>query len=368
MPHTIVHVIEDVALASGGPSRSSTQLLDAINKTGQYSCRLLVSNQDRPKVAVPTSVKITDASEHGSISRQVVHQALTEINDETPIRLVHIHGIWLPFLHHAASYCQKNGIPYVIAPRGMLEPWSLNQKWLKKKLALWLYQRSDLRRSSGIHVTAESEKTSLESLGFKQNFVVPNGVAVPELPPKSPVTSKPSVLFLSRVHPKKGIEILLSAWRELTPVGWDLKIVGPGDAQYIAQLRKLIQSMELESSVTILPETDDQAKWQLYVQSSLFVLPTHSENFGIVVAEALGAGVPVITTTGTPWAELDELGCGWCIELSELNLISALREATLMDKTELAKMGEAGRNYVSSTFGWDVIADKMCRHYQRLIG
>ena len=177
-----------------------------------------------------------------------------------------------------------------------------------------------------------------------------------------------TVLFLSRIHEKKGIPVLLEAWDQLRPQGWNLEIYGSGDPAYISGLKKQIQKMSLSQTVQILGHVSGQDKWDVYDRSSIFVLPSHSENFGLVVAEAFVSGLPVITTTGTPWSELDEVGCGWCIELGSENLSRALSQAIAMSAEELDAMGDRGRNYMTQNFSWDVIASGLVADYRRIVG
>ncbi|NLB18358.1 MAG: glycosyltransferase, partial [Syntrophomonadaceae bacterium] len=135
------------------------------------------------------------------------------INEAKP-DLVHLHGLWMPVNHLAVRAARNRKIPYIIAPRGMLEPWSLQQRWLKKRLALWLYQRRDLRGAVALHATAESEAAQLRRLGYRQRIIIsPNGVNLPEaMPPRSKrADGRRVILFLSRIHPKKGLLELVEA-------------------------------------------------------------------------------------------------------------------------------------------------------------
>ena len=302
--------------------------------------------------------------------------------------LVHIHGIWSWKLHQVAVLCRKSGVPYVIAPRGMLEPWSPKQKWLKKRIARWLYQDRDLKLAEALHATAESEAGQFRKLGFKNRIIVsPNGVNVPEgdsdcltrrerdcketpdgnrtwtveFSNKKELTGMPTTgeaatvevthlkspsthtilkmlyavngaprraLFVSRMHPKKGVLELVEAWARLkhssnpnirTIEQWSCELVYTMNSEeeraYEQRVKQRVHELGLDDQFVFTGALDDEKKWEAYGRADLFVLPTYSENFGIVVAEALWAGVPVITTKGTPWKDLEDHKCGWWIDL-----------------------------------------------------
>jgi glycosyltransferase involved in cell wall biosynthesis len=250
----------------------------------------------------------------------------------------------------------------------MLEPWALKHKRLKKKLAWWLYQQRDLQAASLLHATSMEERQQFGKLGLRTRAVmIPNGVdAAPAgltqaLPPRS-------VLFLSRIHPKKGLELLVRAvagsalfWRN---EGWRLYIVGPGSPEYVAFVERMIVDAGIADFVEMREAVDGTEKWSLLSSAELVVLPTYSENFGLVVAEALSAGTPVVTTTGTPWSELQEQQCGWWVPLEEGSLTAAMREALSLTTEERKRMGERGRDLMSQRYSWPAIAAQMLEAYR----
>jgi glycosyltransferase involved in cell wall biosynthesis len=169
------------------------------------------------------------------------------------------------------------------------------------------------------------------------------------------------VLFLSRIHEKKGIHELLRVWRQLPGQDWDLVLAGPDEQQIIA-------SHPLPQRVRYVGSVEGDAKARLLSQASLFVLPTHSENFGVVVAEALLAGVPVITTHGAPWQSLQTDNCGWWIPMSEPTLLSTLSAAMQLRPGERRAMGQRGRQLALREFGWPRIASEMAAVYEWILG
>lgn len=287
--------------------------------------------------------------------------------------VIHIQCIWTPIYHQVIKIARKHGIKYIITPRGTLEPWSMSKKRLKKCLAMMLYQRSDLHHADAILATADLEAQHIRELGFKNPIaIIPNGIDISEYRCRPVITKnkvKKQLLFLSRIHEKKGLELLISAWETLQSKypDWNVLIAGNGEKQYIQQLRKIINEKSLENSIRIVPPVFGEEKRELYSESSLFVLPSYSENFGMVIAEAMSCGVPVITTTGTPWEELNKMGIGWCINLSVENLIEAIDNALSLGCDQLFDLGQKCHDYVANKYQYIKVAENNLVLYRWLL-
>lgn len=286
--------------------------------------------------------------------------------------LVHNFGTWTPFNHSVSSAAYRRGVPQVFCPMGMLEPWSLEQKKIKKKVGWSLYQRKDIERSVVIHTTSSLEASNIRALGVQVPIaVIPHGIDIPaELPVRTNDAQSDSirtVLFLSRLHPKKGLLELVEAWSLLRPVGWRVVIAGPDANGYSAVVADAITHHNLQKSISIIGPVYGEEKASLFSSADLFVLPTHSENFGLVIPEALGYGVPVITTTGAPWAELQKTNSGWWIEPGVQTLVQALDEAARLPQAELRAMGKRGRQLVQEKYGWHTIIKKHIALYQWIL-
>ena len=314
-------------------------------------------------------------------------EALTRIKPD----IVHLHGIWQYEMHRCAAICRRRKIPYIIAPRGMLEPWSLRVKWLKKRLARFLYQDRDLKKAVALHATADSEAAQFRKLGFKNPIIVsPNGVNVPKnfsCVERVERAEKRRVLFVSRMHPKKGVLELVEAWAKLSSASFVCSVVknwicelvytvnGDFERAYEKRVKARVKELGLEDQFIFTGALNDDDKWEAYARANLFVLPTYSENFGIVVAEALWAGVPVITTKGTPWQELETWKCGKWIDLPEEGsnpsnwpmLVSALEGVMLMSDDERREMGERGRRLVEEKYTWDAVVKSMVKGYVEVL-
>lgn len=362
----ILTFITSLDLNSGGPSRSVPMLVKGLAELGVDITLMTIRSENMNTHALEgTNAKLKVLEP--SFSRRDIAEYLKEEN----FQLIQIQSMWdLPY-HKVMVEARKQGIPYVITPRGMLEPWSLSQKRWKKKLAWWLYQRNDVQKSACVFTTAEMEAEHVRNLGISTHIsVIPNGIETDGYPCKtSRDMVRKQVLFLSRVHVKKGIELLFEAWKRIHPdfIDWQLLIVGNGETDYIKALELKIDSLEMRDCVKIHPPVFGDAKTQLYHESALFCLPSYSENFGMVIAEAMSCGTPVITTTNCPWEILNETRTGWCIDLSVDNLEHALREALSMNETDLYDKGRKASRLIRENFDYRSVTRNTLRLYQWLL-
>jgi glycosyltransferase involved in cell wall biosynthesis len=239
----------------------------------------------------------------------------------------------------------------------------------RKAFALKFYQGGVFKRAAAIQATSDLEADNLRRLrlGSAPVFIVPNIIREPAAEDLAgcDAVARPErvMLFLSRIHPKKGLDILLDAWNRVRPNGWRLLIVGSGETGYLETLRRFCTAHAVPR-VEFKPHVDGKAKEQLFRSASVFVLPTYSENFGNVIAEALIRSVPVITTTGTPWSQIAEKQCGWYIEPRVEDLKRAIAEAASMNSSALSLMGAAGRQYAQATFTPTAVSHTLWQMYQ----
>ncbi len=386
----IIHTVPSLGESGGGPPRSVSQLCNAL---GELDVSIGISTRVDPgDPIVPLSEKIhlsglqpLSKSLLGRLSATDFEDALSSSNMESPISVVHQHGLWMAASHAVTNFSFQNKIPLVLAPRGMLEPWAINNSKWKKKLAWMLYQKRDLEKVGVFHATAHSEAESIRRLGFKQPIaVIPNGVELPELRAEggerraeiggnfqvsgieSHFSQKRTALFLSRINPKKGLPMLLDAWKKLAPDGWRLVIAGNDDSNHLPELERKIAELGLSDQVELVGPLFGDDKEQAYLNADLFVLPSYSENFGIVVTEALGYQVPVLTTTGCPWQELETEQCGWWVEPTPSGIEQGLKAALESSDAKRRKMGIRGRELVKQKYLWPAIALDMLELYKWL--
>jgi len=306
----------------------------------------------------------------------------------------------------------------VVTVHGMLAPWAMAHKRLKKQVAWHIYQKRLLNLASALHATSDREAGDLRKLGLKPRIdIIPWGIEVAEeralnskheilngreeeekkaLNPKheilnareeeeedgnAPVchskskiqNSKSSslhrtALFVGRIYPVKGLPMLVEAWDRERPVGWKMKIVGPDEAGHQSEVEALIREAGLGADFEFAGALEGDALHQAYDNADLLILPSYTENFGMVVAEALAHGCPVIASQGSPWSGLLEHGCGWWPAVSSDGLADALQEATSLARDQLELMGVKGRLWMQRDFSWEQSAKKMRDVYESVAG
>jgi len=363
----VIHVVRDLDTASGGPSRSVPALAEHQARIGVV---VTVLYRDRGNAVVPLPDSAVDYRPlRSSLSSQFSDAGGTPADG----KVLHLHGLWDPLLHGSARYARRHKLPYLVSPRGMLANWALGHKAWKKMLGWSFYQRKDLQAADCLMASSEFEQRDVAALLPKSRVeVIPNGCDIRPMLPSTGnlLPSGPDVrwaLAMGRLHPMKGYTELIEAWADLRPEGWRLAIAGPNEDGYRARLEASIARLGLGGQVLLFGEVDDTRKWALLEQCELFVAPSKTENFGMAIAEALWSGRPVITTTGTPWRELAEHGCGWWVDPDPEPLQTALGDATRMSTAELAAMGERGSLLVAENYSWDVVAALSVALYESVL-
>jgi glycosyltransferase involved in cell wall biosynthesis len=289
---------------------------------------------------------------------------------------VHIHGIWETHCAVGAKLAQSCRTPYVLSAHGMLERWALQSKRLKKALYATLVETDNLRRASCLRALTHSEVNDYRRIGLTNSIaVVPSGVAVPAsassdafLESYPHLHGKRPVLFLGRLHAKKGLSLLLRAWKRAAREDSHLVIAGPDFDGTRSGLEKLAEELEISEQVTFAGMLSGPMKWSALAAARLFVLPSYSEGFSVAVLEALGMGVPVIVSRACNIPEVGEHGCGWVVEPEEAAISNALEEALLTSTADLRSMGDSGRALMASRYSWPVVGKQMAQVYRWVAG
>ncbi len=289
--------------------------------------------------------------------------------------VVHSHGLWLHPNWAAAAAARRVGVPLVISPRGMLQPVALARKGWLKKILLRFFDGRHLRQARLIHVTSDAEATAVRRLGMVAAVAtIPNGVDLDAFPlqqvDEGNARRQPGrVVYLGRIHPTKGLDVLLAAWpmvRDAFPHSV-LVVAGPGEPWHLAAFRR--QAGGVAGVVSECGrEVGPRERLELLATADVVVLPSRTENYGMVVPEALACRTPVVTTTGTPWCALETERCGWWVEAGPAALARALVEALSLDNDTRQAAGERGRAFVEREHSVTAAAGRMVAAYQWACG
>lgn len=298
--------------------------------------------------------------------------------------IVHVHSIrhW-PGLA-ARRRAVSAGRPLLISLHGMLYPEHLKRSRLRKAVIHALFENSTLRSAHCLHATSTQELNSIGRFGCANRVAtIPLGISAPanaELSREQEnealacrwpaLRGKRRLLYLGMLDPKKGLLRLVAAWAHLHRKfpDWQLAIAGPSVGDYEAHLRAAVDRENLADRITFLGPLYGAEKAMMLRQSELLVLPSDWENFGIVVGEALAAGVPVVASRTSPWETVEQHGCGWWIEPTIEALTRTLEFALAQPCDELLRRGQRGMDLIASKFSWQTTGDAMTELYSWLAG
>lgn len=384
----ILHVIASVAPRYGGPSKMVLELCKALGDRN-HEVYIFTTNIDGDKnLDVPVDQYI---QMDGFTIRYFPVQSPRRFTFSLPIfkafkkkiynfDIVHIHSLYLFHNLIAGYYCRKYHIPYLIRPHGILDPFLQKRHPVRKKVYNFLIEKRNLNNASAIHYTTNEEMELAKPLNIKaSSIVVPNGLdisAFSKLPAygsfkrKYPaLENKKIILFFSRINFKKGMDILVKAFGKVTRARDDiyLVVVGPDNEGYGKKVNKWLEDEGVLNKTLFTGMLLGEEKMAVLTDSDLFVLPSYSENFGIVVAEAMACGLPVVISNKVNiWQEVKQAGAGIVTDCDSDQVADAILKI-LDDPTRAKEMGEKGKQLVKSQYAWDQVAEKMIETYQNII-
>lgn len=359
---SIVHFFPRIRLAEGGVVQN---ILDTCRLLAQKGHRITLATCDAEDVpqqwwdehSNPKAVQLAKSPCMGSLLSKSSVEQFAELALQADI--VHLHTPWELSNLQLAKVLRHIEKPYLVTVHGMLDDYSMQQKSLKKKIFLALFGKRFFQRATEVHFTAEAEREQAMNW-ISGSFLQQVQACAVDLSPYDNLpgpelarstfqlsSGKPKILFLSRVHPKKGLDRLIKAVRVLDKQGIDaeLLVAGPGEQSYIDTLLQLAHEQNVDAKIKFLGMVQGQVKLSLYQAADVFVLPTHQENFGLVLPEALACGTPVITTRGTDiWHELAEAGA--IIVENEPDKIADAISHVLSNEQKRKALGEQGQAYV----------------------
>ena len=386
----ILHVISTMDPASGGPTRVLADLVQYQHDVGHT---LAICTTDRGN---PTSKRIDKSVLAQLLSVAELHAFTVEIPSllisskmgtwlRKNIRLydiVHIHGLYRFPPTNAAYQARKQGVPYIIRPHGTLDPYlytkSSRNVWLKRLYERW-FDLPNLHGTGGIHYTAEDERQRAAFLKLRApSFVVPNGIdwgRYAQLPARGAFRSAlglgdaPLVLFLGRLHPKKGLDLLIPAFETIRRRIADaqLAIVGPENDRFGQQVRAWVAERGLTEAVHFIGHLDGADVIQAYVDADVFVLPSYTENFGMTVVEAMACALPVVISDQVNiHAEVAQSGAGLVTRCDAAEVAGAVADI-LKDPDRSIAMGLAGRSAAQMQYSWPGIVAALSQEYEQVI-
>ncbi len=365
----LVHVVPSIAREASGPSYSVPRLAESLAALGHH---VELHTLGKANVHEQGYCHHTHASWF-MIGRLGVSPRLRDALRlaASNAHILHSHGLWMMPNIYPANAVRGTECRLVVAPRGTLSPWAMRRSRYLKQLVWICGQRNVLEQAHCFHATAVSELEDICRNGLTAPVaVIPNGIDLPAPTFDENLTHGPRrLLFFGRLHPVKGIDVLLRAWKTLQGrfPQWDLHIAGSNYDGCLAGYRKMAQELGLKRVAFTGPAYGEQ-KSRVYRSSDLYVLPTHSENFGMTVAESLAHGVPAVVTKGAPWQGLEHNGCGWWIDIGEEPLTKCLHEVMTLSREELQACGARGRAWMQRDFSWDTVGRMMHDTYTWLVG
>jgi len=371
----ILHVISELQAQKGGPAVALLGFVKAQKSIGHLPTVVWTSatanspdesaalkRLDVPFVKIaPCRTSWLYSSKTHAVLRGLIHDA----------DVVHGHGVYEHILFAAATIARSQGKPFVLRTCGILDRHSFRHGWLKKHLYLWLIGNRTIRRASALHLLTDFESKNLHPLALgRPQVILPNGVEITDMPRNDGERSMaashaPFILFLGRLHPKKGVDILLHSFAKLSRNNLRLLIVGEGDASYVDELKQLVITLGLGERIKFLGAKFGPEKYELMREASCMVLPSRDENFANVVIETLGVGTPVIVS--------EHVGLADFVASHKLGSVCKLDAEDLAHKISTLDVGDRSAfalracKLVKELFSWNEIALQWQRRYHAMI-
>lgn len=383
----ILHLIASLDPDTGGPPAVALRLAVAQAGLGHtVSVGAHDPGDARPRVSayledIPgiESVRMIELPRSGGLDRITaanctgqLRQCLAECD------FLNIHGVWEPLLLRASKVAQALGVPYTVTPHGMLDPWSLRQRRLKKQVAMALGYRSMLRGVGYLHLLNRDEEDLIKPLGLDcVGEVIPNGMFLEELDPlpepggffaRHPeLGGSPYILFMSRLHYKKGLDHLADAFALLAERDEQTHMVVAGPDGGAGQVfLEQINSKGLSGRVHVTGSIYGLEKSQMLADASCFCLPSRQEGFSMAITEAMACRLPVVISENCHFPEVAEVGAGQVLKLDPALFADALVRV-MSDASLRSSMGEAGRALVQARYTWQKVAEQSITAYERAI-
>jgi glycosyltransferase involved in cell wall biosynthesis len=370
-----LHVVSHLDPKYGGLSAAVPALGSSVSTGGQFSIALAgfcrQGENFHPAVASGMNVHHFPIGYAGWWRDRASRQTFRHLVRQSAG--VHIHGLWQLSASAAARAAQAESKPYIVSAHGMLESWALANKRLKKSIYAALFERANLRSAACLHALTRAEAQDYRNFGLRNPIaVIPNGVDVP--PACSPdlfldrfpeLRGRRLLLFLGRIHFKKGLDVLCQAWSRVSRDWPDAQLVlaGPDFENTRMPIEKLLEERRMRHRVTFTGMLPSDLKWSALRAAECFVLPSYSEGLSVSVLEAMGMGLPVIVSEQCNLPEVAEKDCGWVIPPRMQELESSLNAVLRSSSQDRAGLGANGRRLVAQRYSWRVVGEQMSDVY-----
>ena len=371
----ILHVISSMERSQGGPPQVCSHLARLQSKTNDVTIASYTSPEQDLSL-VPEGLKADWLGRYGLAEKLFAKGATNFIERRiAAVDVVHIHNVWESVLLASSRAAEKNDTSFVITPHGMLDPWSMSQKSAKKNLALMLGRRQMLENAKFIHVLNSEEEEGIRKLGIKNRCeIVPNGVTLDSIDPYLDINDaieefpelkgRPFILFLSRLHFKKGLDILADASSKFfeTHPDWQLVVAGPDDGME-EKFRNQIETMGIGDRVLMTGPIYGSLKYSLLSACEFFCLPSRQEGFSVAILEALAASKPVVITTDCHFNEVGEVGAGFVTSLDSGEIADRFGQLAQSKETRRS-MGRIARSLVEEKYTWSAVVEMLQELYE----
>ncbi|WP_297901600.1 glycosyltransferase [uncultured Parabacteroides sp.] len=364
----ILQTISGFGSHSGGTSTCTYDLITAMYKVGCPVDLLTLSSPDLMRKG-ESWIK---ALPNDAVTPYGYSRNIGRFLRQSGYDLYHTNGLWMHCNHVTCATARKKRKPYIITPHGMLYPAALHRSYWKKWPLIQMYFRKDINLADCLHVTCKAEMEHVRTFGYKGPIaIIPNPANLPDYI-EEVASQKPIFLgcnrlrklgFLGRLHPRKKVENLLYGVAMLPhPQECELVIMGKGDDNYEQFLRNEVRRLGL-TNVTFSGFVSGREKYEQLTQLSCLFVPSDFENFGMIVTEALSVGTPVMASLGTPWEELNTIGCGWWIDRKPEDIAQVMQQVIEMPVADLLAMDERGRQLVNEKYAAPQVARMMQQLY-----
>ncbi|MBV4357854.1 glycosyltransferase [Pinibacter aurantiacus] len=363
----VLHTISSMGFKSGGTSSSTYELIKGLrNKKVEVD---ILSFEAEPGDKLVGKDDFLLTVPQTKEKRFLYSKEYKTVVEAANYQLFHTNGLWRYTNYITVKTARKKNLPYVISPHGMLYPTALQKSPLQKRLLMLHSFRRDLQNATCLHATCKEEMMHIRNLGIKAPVaIIPNSINIGEVKIYDTPKERFEIGYVGRLAPIKNPEGLIRAFSKVEQANPNvyLTIIGSGDAEYETSLKEEVKKLGIKNcTFKGFLHGDELAKE--FSKLSILALPSHSENFGMVVPEALIRGIPVVASTGTPWEELNTNDCGWWVS-NEINSFSkALMEAASLSDEKRRLMGENGKRLIEENYSIDVVSEKMIRLYDWLI-